>query len=93
MHWVYILYSERLDRYYIGETIDLNNRLNEHNTGFYKNSFTSKTNDWTLFVNIACDDVFQAKKIEKHIKKMKSKTYIKNLNFYPEIISRLKNNN
>lgn len=91
MHWVYILYSDLLDRYYIGETVDINKRLDEHNTGFYKKSYTSKANDWELFVKIECKDVFQAKKIEKHIKKMKSKIYIKNLNLYPEIISRLKN--
>ena len=39
---VYIIYSIKLDKFYIGETSDFKNRLEEHKTGFYKNSFTAK---------------------------------------------------
>jgi len=36
MFYVYIIYSEKLDAFYIGQTLDLNQRLAEHNTGFFK---------------------------------------------------------
>ncbi|MFK5890428.1 MAG: GIY-YIG nuclease family protein [Flavobacteriaceae bacterium] len=88
---VYIIYSEVLNKYYVGETSDFEKRFEEHKTGFYKNSFTSKTSDWVLFFKIDCDTVSQAIKIEKHIKKMKSIKYFQNLIKYPEIVTRLKN--
>ncbi|WP_460318640.1 GIY-YIG nuclease family protein, partial [Algoriphagus taiwanensis] len=30
-YWVYILYSERLDKYYVGQTSDLVKRVERHN--------------------------------------------------------------
>ena len=89
MHHVYILYSQKLNKYYTGETSNLEMRLIHHNTGFYKNAFTSIADDWVLFYKIACEDIFHARKIEKHIKLMKSNTYILNLKRYPEIMQKL----
>ena len=43
---VYIIYSEVLDRYYVGHTADIDKRLKEHNSG--ASSFTSKAQDWLL---------------------------------------------
>ena len=81
-HFVYILYSQSIDRFYIGETIDVENRLSEHNTHFFEGSFTSQANDWTVFLTLECKNRTQARMIESHIKKMKSKTYIRNLKKY-----------
>lgn len=39
MHYVYVLYSRKHDRYYIGESSDLKRRLSEHNSG---QSFSTK---------------------------------------------------
>ncbi|RLD30099.1 MAG: GIY-YIG nuclease family protein [Bacteroidetes bacterium] len=89
-NYVYILFSETLDQFYIGESIDIEERIKEHNSGFYKNAFTSKVNDWTLFLKIVCKERVQARKIETHIKSMKSKKYINDLKDYPKIIVRLK---
>ncbi len=36
MNCVYIIYSESLDKYYIGEAIDLEERIEQHNSGFYE---------------------------------------------------------
>ena len=36
MYFVYILFSEKLDRYYVGTTGDVERRLFEHNSGFYE---------------------------------------------------------
>ena len=48
MYFIYILYSQKLDRYYVGTTDDVDKRLVEHNSGLYSNSFTSKGIPWDL---------------------------------------------
>ena len=54
-------------------------RLNKHNSGFYKEAYTRFATDWELYLLIECSTVSQALCVEKHIKKMKSKVYIMNL--------------
>ena len=87
---VYIIYSKSINKYYVGETVDISKRLFEHNTGLYQNAFTSKTNDWELVLKIDCKNRVIARKIEQHIKHMKSRKYIKNLTIYPEMVEKLK---
>jgi putative endonuclease len=88
---VYILFSPLLQSYYTGFcNTSVAERLEKHNSGFYKGSYTSKADDWLLQLVIECDSTKQALQIEKHIKKMKSKIYIKNLLQYPEMIEKLK---
>jgi len=90
MNFVYILYSKLIDGYYIGEAVDLEERMEQHNLGFYETAYTKKAKDWILYYFIKCNSRFQARKIETHIKKMKSKTYIQNLKKYPEITKKFK---
>ena len=89
MHQVYILFSKKLNRYYIGFTSNLEERM-----VFHKNSenrkFTHNASDWELFYTIECSLKEQDLKIEKHIKAMKSRIYIENLIKYPEIAEKLK---
>ena len=89
MHQVYILFSEKLNRHYIGYTSNLEERM-----VFHKNSenrkFTYNASDWELFYTIECSSKEQGLKIEKHIKAMKSKLYIANLIKYPEIAEKMK---
>ncbi len=88
MHLVYILHSQKLDRFYIGYSSNFEERIEFHkNAPAHK--FTAKADDWTLFHSIHCNSKPQALSIEKHIKKMKSKTYIQNLKKYPEITQKL----
>ncbi|HNQ28169.1 MAG TPA: GIY-YIG nuclease family protein [Aquaticitalea sp.] len=89
MHYVYIIYSATIKKYYIGETKDLSLRLVWHNTKEFKASYTSKVSDWEVFFAIECVDIVQARKIEKHIKSMKSRTYIENLKKHKEISQKL----
>ena len=88
---VYILYSSKIDRYYVGSCLDLSERLNQHNSKFFSSAFTQKTDDWILYLSI--DDLLfqQARNIEMHIKKMKSRKYIQHLKEFPELIDQLKN--
>ena len=46
MAMVYILYSEKIDKYYIGACINMERRLYEHNIGHSK--FTSTGMPWEL---------------------------------------------
>ena len=71
-------------------TESVESRLLKHNEAFYGKKFTSKVNDWIVYLEIPCECKQQMFKIEKHIKRMKSKTYIENLTKYPEIIIRLR---
>ena len=91
MNYVYILFSETLNQFYVGESMDMEERLEQHSSGFYNSAYTKKASDWTLYYLIKCINREQARKIETHIKKMKSKTYIQNLKKYPEITEKLKN--
>jgi len=76
---------------YIGATTEApEQRLHRHQHKYYGNrKFTSKYNDWTLFHAIQCKSYSQARKIENHIKKMKNKTYIRNLKKYSGIAEKL----
>ena len=82
----YILYSPKLDSYYIGMSQEqIADRISKHNTSFYGAHYTSKTSDWELYHIIKCVTISQAMKIEKHIKKMKSIIYLKNLKKFEAI--------
>ena len=88
---VYILYSKKLNRYYTGITsLDVEERLANHLSKRYgKQHYTYKADDWKLFWKLSCENMSQARKIELHIKKMKSKVYIQNLIKYTEISEKL----
>jgi putative endonuclease len=89
MNCVYILYSAKLNRFYIGYTSDFDTRLEFHKNA-ESHKFTANAEDWELFLRIPCENKTQGLNIEKHIKKMKSKTYIENLIKYPDVILKLK---
>lgn len=89
---VYILYSPSLDSFYTGFTLtSVNERLNKHNEKYYNKKYTAKANDWEIYLSIECASEKQAREIEAHIKRMKSKTYIHNLKRYPNMIIELLN--
>ena len=87
---VYILYSQKLDRFYVGQTaLPPEQRLAEHNSALYQGSFSTRGIPWTLFLTIAYDSRGHAREVERHIKRMKSKAYIRNLKQYPEMRQKL----
>ena len=79
MYCCYIIYSAKKDKYYIGETRNLSERLILHNTGGLGPSFTSQSQDWILYLQIECETRQMSRQIERHIKRMKSRRYIENL--------------
>ena len=91
MSTCYILYSPSLDSFYVGCTSDsIENRIDKHLKKFYGSSkYSSKTTDWELYLSISCSSFKIAIKLEKKIKRMKSKKYIANLKLYPEMVQKL----
>ncbi len=79
MHYVYIIYSPQNDKYYVGETINVTERVKQHNSGYYKSGSTRFTNDWEARKCFATEDRKGALKVEGFIKSMKSKKFIEKL--------------
>ena len=48
-HFLYILISPSSKSFYIGETEDMEQRLEQHNSHFFKNSYTQKHSDWEIY--------------------------------------------
>ena len=87
----YILYSDSSESFYVGSTVlEASERLEQHNSKYYPNKFTARGIPWKLFFVIECDSISQARKIELHIKSMKSKKYLFNLTTYPDMVISLK---
>jgi putative endonuclease len=79
MFYVYIIYSECADRYYIGHTNDPERRLIEHNTTD-EIKFTTKFRPWTMLLAFEVSELRgKAMKIERFLKKQKSRLFIKRL--------------
>jgi len=77
MYWCYILYSSEMDRYYIGSTSDLQERLRRHQ-GHHK-GFTGIVSDWQLVYKEPFTSKSESLKRERQIKKWKNKERIKSL--------------
>ncbi|MBS9523232.1 GIY-YIG nuclease family protein [Litoribacter alkaliphilus] len=89
--FLYILHSQQLNRFYTGiTTLEVEERLENHLAKKYSPlNYTQKANDWEVFFHLVCEDYSQARKIENHIKRMKSYKYIQNLKLYPDISIKL----
>ncbi len=77
MFYTYIIYSKTLDKYYIGSTENIEDRLVRHNRGSSK--YTSKAKDWILVYSEKFDTKSAAIKREYEIKRQKSRKYIESL--------------
>jgi len=86
---VYILYSPKLDKFYVGSCLILEERVNQHKSNKFDDGFTAKADDWEVFFSIPDLEYKQARDIESHIKKMKSKKYVLDLKKYKEMSGKL----
>jgi putative endonuclease len=77
MFYTYILFSEKLNRYYIGQSHDVESRLSEHNSG--KGIYTGKTQDWVLVFSQQFDTRAEAMHFETKIKNRGAKRFISGL--------------
>ena len=78
MYYIYVLYSNTIDKYYIGSTSNVENRLSFHNSE--NNRIWSKRGQpWVKVFEQEFEDKTQAIKAEKFIKKQKSRKFIQKL--------------
>ena len=76
-HFVYILYSKKLDKYYIGSSHDPHERLKYHNIGL--KGWTKRGIPWKIVYKKGFDDKKIAMSKERFVKKQKSRLYIEKL--------------
>ena len=77
MHYVYILYSKRVDRYYVGMTANVDRRLLDHNAG--RSTYTKLGKPWVVVHREEFEDKVGARLREREIKSRKSRRYIEKL--------------
>ena len=76
---VYILYSPKIDKFYIGYTGNISNRLAYHNDVLRNKIWTKRGIPWELYFHMNDLGRSQAMKIEKHLKKMKSRSFFEDI--------------
>ena len=77
--FVYILYSESADKYYIGSTDDVSRRLEEHNS-VDKNTYTSRYRPWVLKASFMISECRgDARRVESYLKRLKSRKIIERI--------------
>jgi putative endonuclease len=91
MYFIYIIYSKKLDRYYVGTTDDVEKRLVEHNSGFYSEAFTVKGTPWELSLSFECESSEKAYGLEKFLKRMKSRVFLEKVIVSPDILLEIQN--
>ena len=69
--FVYILISKVDNSLYIGQTEDVEKRLQRHNAG--RNKFTSHKRPWKLLYAEPCESRAEAMKLEKYLKSLKKR--------------------
>ncbi len=75
--FVYIIYSKAIDRFYVGQTENLEDRLFRHNNSGSKS--TRRANDWRFVHFEEFPDRSAAVNRETEIKKKKSRKYIESI--------------
>jgi len=86
MHFVYIIYSNCVDKFYVGETADVENRLILHKSGKFKGAFTKIAHDWRIVLEFECENREDALFLESFIKRMKSRKFIEKITQTPSIL-------
>ena len=87
MHYLYILHSKAIDKFYVGETYDIKERMQNHNQHYYQNAFTKIANDWECVLSFECPTQTDARYLENFIKRMKSKNFIQKIINNPNILT------
>jgi putative endonuclease len=64
--YVYVLYSEDINQYYVGLTKNRSRRLKQHIRG--QSKWTSRADDWSEVYSFCAVDLKEAREYEKRIK-------------------------
>ena len=76
-YYVYILLSDSVGKYYIGQTVDLERRLSQHNSE-ENTGWTRRYQPWALYWKITLLSRSSAIELEKYLKK-KPRSFLKRL--------------
>lgn len=77
MYTVYAIYNKTAEKFYIGQTIDLEARLEQHNTKAFR-GYTSRFNGkWTLIYSEEHSTRQEALKRERQLKSFRGRQFIK----------------
>ena len=75
--FVYILYSEKANKYYVGHTSDVQKRFWEHNNPGTTTKFTAKYLPWKLMAHFFVSETrADALAVERFIKNQKSRKFL-----------------
>lgn len=86
----YVIYSNSIDTFYAGSCLDFEAQLEGHQKNHFKKGYTSEATDWNHFFLIKDIPLDTARRIEKHVKKVKSREYFESLKSDPKIAEQLK---
>ncbi len=79
MFYIYIIFSQAANKYYVGHTDDVKRRLNEHNHSD-RLTFTAKHRPWSLCALFEAGTLrTEALNMERFIKKQKSRKLIQRM--------------
>jgi putative endonuclease len=73
-YYVYVLYSSKFDKIYVGQTCDISNRLREHNNGL--SGYTKRYIPWKLIYTEKFSNRGDALKREKQLKSSRGRSFI-----------------
>ena len=78
MHWLYIIFSESADKYYVGSSSNPEGRLSAHNHPQNK-GFTKRYQPWKLVFTQEYNSKIEAETAERRIKSFKSRKMIERI--------------
>jgi putative endonuclease len=76
MFYIYLIESEKNERYYIGQTSNLEERIKYHNSN--RSKYTKNKGPWKLIGYKKYDTRSEAMNEEKKVKGMKNREYLYN---------------
>jgi len=80
MYYVYAIFNETHNKIYIGQTGDLNSRIELHNKKIFSNSYTARFDgEWRLIHKEEFPDRKEALKREKQLKSYQGRKFIRKL--------------
>lgn len=76
-YYVYIIFSYKLKRHYVGSTENLERRIEAHNSGL--STYTSKAKDWLIIYQVLLPAKTEALILERKIKKRGAERYLNDI--------------
>ena len=77
-YFIYSIYSNLLQKHYVGISENIPRRLEAHNSGL--STYTNKASDWKIIYQVTLGSKTEALILERKIKKRGAKRYLEDLN-------------